>query len=344
MTMSTSLQSDDSPETVTAKLDEWGDERDVPETIVGYLRRETKRKPKSAPVRQSRLQNYAEWLNSVGLKPENATHKQVSEFLWSLEREGYANSTVKDHYRVLRHYYNYLEDWEEIIDEDNNPFEPLSSSDFGEEDTQKERERRKHKKYVSYDEKEMLKEHAPPPKLRNVLLIELLWQTGIRKEETSEIELSDVDREERSIWIWGKGSKDRTVFYRPSLDSLLDPYLNHARAEFFPAEKSKYLFVSQKSEQLSPSRISEIIREAADNAGILEELPPDVNGRSRWWPSTHRLRNGHAIEALRSSDITLRDLQLQLGHHSLEETEKYLQMLPEDRRKAYQSFGAHRSD
>lgn len=339
--MAVTIRPDDSPDEKDEKLANWERENDAPEKLVDYLNREYNRKPKSVSTRQTHLTQYAQWLNDMGLKPENADHKQVSEYLWGLERDGYAGSTVKAHYRTLRHFYNYLTDWERVIEE--SPIEPLSSSDFGEPDNGKDRERAKKRKYVRFEEKEKLKENVPSPKLRNVLMIELIWQTGLREREVVELEVSDINRDDRQITIWGKGGKRREVFFKPSLDSLLDRYLNFARPEFYGAD-GPYLFPSRQSQQLTRGRPTAIIRDAAENAGILEELPPDVNGNSRYWPGAHALRHGHAVEALRSPDITLRDLQQQLGHHSLEVTEKYLDMVPEDRRKAYQSFGAHRGD
>lgn len=344
--MAITIRSDDSPREAVHALARWGQKYDAPEWIVEYLRNEARRKPKSVSNRQTHLRKYAIWLNGKGLKPENANHKQVSKYLWSLESEGYANSTVKAHYRTLRHFYGYfLEDWEEVIEEEENPIDPLSSDDFGENGGDKEKQRAKHRKYVRKGEVEKLKENVPTPKLRNVLLIELAFQTGLREQELVELELSDIDPENRRIQVYGKGNKERKVFYQPSLDSLLDRYLTYVRPEFYYADESPYLFVSEQSPQLNRWRPTEIVREAAENAGILKELPPDVNGNSRSWPTTHNLRHGHAVEALRSPEITLRDLQLQLGHHSLEITaDTYLDMVPDDRQRAYQSFGAHRSN
>lgn len=339
------LDAEDTPDEFEEKLANWEYLHDAPDSFIEYLKREFKRKPDTVSTRQSRLQIYAGWLNDMGLKPEKVDHRQVSEFLWWMESEGYAGSTVKSHYRTLRHYYNYLEEWVGVIEEEENPFEALTSTDFGENGGEKDKHREKHRKYLRYEEKEKLKENAPTPKLRNVLMLELTFQTGMRQEEIVELEIDDINRDDRSISVWGKGGKERTVFYKPSLDSLLDRYLTYIRPEFYHADDSPYLFLTEQSNQLNQSTPGRMIRSAAENAGLLEELPPDVNGKPRYWPTWHSLRHGHAVEALRSPDITLRDLQMQLGHHSLEITaETYLDMIPEDRKRAYQSFGAHRND
>lgn len=340
--MATTIQSDDTPDEMAHALARWNRKHEPPEWILSYLQRECKRKPKTVTSRQMHLRNYVIWLNDMGLDPENCDHKKISEFLWDLQAKGYAESTVIGHYRTLRHFYNYLTDWEEVIKK--NPFEALSKSDFEDTNNGKGSDRAKQRKYIKYEEKEKLKENAPTPKLRNVLLIELAFQTGLREKELVKVELTDIDREDRRITVYGKGDKERKVFYQPSLDSLLDRYLNYVRPEFYYADESPYLFLSDRSKQLNRNRPGRIIKEAAENAGILKELPEAVNGNSRYWPTTHNLRHGHAIFALRSPEITLRDLQKQLGHHSLEVTEGYLDMIAEDRQRAYQSFGAHRSD
>ncbi|WP_255349684.1 site-specific integrase [Halostagnicola sp. A56] len=54
-------------------------------------------------------------------------------------------------------------------------------------------------------------------KLRDELIIRLLFQTGLRVSELIGIELSDIDQNNRSINVRGKGRKNRTVYYQPSL-------------------------------------------------------------------------------------------------------------------------------
>lgn len=341
--MAYTLSSEDPPEERDEKLENWREKFDAPDLAVDYLRHETKRAPDSADTRQTRIQNYVVWLNENDIAPEKADHKDISNFLWSLEEEGHAASYVRDHYRVIRHFYkSYLVEWEELLEEP--PTEKMTMADFGNGDNKKDKEREQARKYITYDEKELLRENVPSPKLRNELIIELIWQTGIRRKEVVEIRLDDISQDDRKIKIWGKGSKERNVYYKPSLNSLLEKYIKHVRPQYYYADKSDYLFLTRESDKMYKDRPGTVVRKAAENAGILKKLPDYQDGSPTYWPSTHRIRNGHAVHALRSPDITLRDLQGQLGHESLEQTEKYLEMMDEDRKRAYSSFGAHRGD
>lgn len=130
-----------------------------------------------------------------------------------------------------------------------------------------------------------------------------------------------------------------SVVFQPSLRNLLRRYDDGRRNDSVHRD-SPYLFISSHNPQMGDGRISGIVKEAAENAGLLKETGETVDGRTQTWPRAHNLRHGHAIEALRSPEITLKDLQQQLGHHDVTITsEKYLIMLPAERAEAYQHFG-----
>jgi len=77
--------------------------------------------------------------------------------------------------------------------------------------------------------------------VRDELVIRLMFQTGIRVSEVINVRLEDSVRDERSIRIRGKGTKNRIVAYPPTLDVLLERWVNvHREAEFHAAD-SAYL-------------------------------------------------------------------------------------------------------
>lgn len=131
------------------------------------------------------------------------------------------------------------------------------------------------------------------------------------------------------------------MFYQPSLDLLLDQWLDRGyRDSNLPAQSSPYLFLTQRSEQLHDSTVTDkVVKPAAQAAGIQEVMYEDQSGSKRYRVTPHALRHGHAINALKS-DIDVRRVQQHLGHSSLEITMEYLQFIDEDVKEAYERFEA----
>lgn len=187
-----------------------------------------------------------------------------------------------------------------------------------------------------------MKEPEPPPKLRNKLLIRLMFQTGVRTNEVPRIRLDGIEREERSIEIYSeKTGETRTVFYQPSLDFLLDEWLDGGYRRSFPtSHDSSYLFISRETGRFSDPMVNPIIRNAAEEAGIQEELYETKKDHTRKRVTAQTLRHSHAVHALKSG-IDVRTVQKHLGHASLEMTMRYLELIDDDVKDAYQAeFGS----
>jgi len=84
--------------------------------------------------------------------------------------------------------------------------------------------------------------------------------------------------------------------------------------------------------------INEIVKDAAENAGIQNVINRDALDRSRHRITAHALRHGHAVTALKSG-IDVRTVQKHLGHTDIETTMEYLQLIDDDVMEAYQRFG-----
>lgn len=189
-------------------------------------------------------------------------------------------------------------------------------------------------------EVKQLAECVPQLKLRNELIIRLLWQTGLRRSEAAIIRLDNIDREEQSIEIWSpKTDSWRKVYYQSSFDILLATWIDRGRRlSFSEAEESDYLFPTDRAEHIVPMQINEIVKKAAEEADIQEVMNRDAMDRPRHRVTAHALRHGHAVEALKPS-IDLRTVQKHLGHTDLETTMEYLQLIDDDVKESFQRFG-----
>ncbi|MFD1644658.1 tyrosine-type recombinase/integrase [Haloarchaeobius litoreus] len=296
-----------------------------------------KKAESSYETHYSNLKNFNCWLENQDERLTELRTLDLEDYFLEQMEQGYAPNTIASRYESVRALFNRLSGRFEAIEE--NPFEDLERKEFVEKDT------KKHNNadlvYVTPDEKEAMCENAPAPRLRNELIIRLMWQTGIRKVELNEIELDDLDREERRIEVWSNKSKEwRSVFYQPSLDILLDQWLDNGhRDSYMPAASSPYLFVTERSEQLHDSTVTDkVVKPAAEAAGIQEVMYQDQGGCKRYRVTPHALRHGHAVTALKS-DIDVRRVQQHLGHSSLDITMEYLQFIDEDVKEAYDRFG-----
>ena len=188
---------------------------------------------------------------------------------------------------------------------------------------------------VSQEEVRMMEENVGNPKNRNVLLIRLMYQTGMRRSEISELTVDDIDRNNREIKISSnvaKNDKMRVVAFQRSLDVLLSDWLDSGhREQWLGGQEMDYLFISTHGNQLAPESINEVVRKAAINAGINRELDYEpANGGSRWKITSHSLRHGFGHHMVHETDASLYEVSKIMGHSSVKITEEtYLDHEPD---------------
>jgi integrase/recombinase XerD len=293
--------------------------------------------------RELGLIQFTEWVENQNEETlEEFTPLRLEDYAIYLKQRGYGDTTVKDKFAAVSMLYEFLHGKANVIEE--NPVEEVNLNQADIVDyrnpTKKSDKLAEDIPYVTREQKEEMIEHCPGPKTRNELLIELMWQTGLRRKEAADITLNNLDRENREIQIRGKNDKSRVVFYQPTLDTLLRIWLEGGyRQSYNWAEKSDHLFLSERSGRLNPHQINQIIVNSAKNAGdIQSKMYTDGNGQNRYKITAHSLRHGFAVESLKNGmDIkTLADL---MGHDSLDTTKQYLQLITDDLRERYRKYG-----
>lgn len=286
--------------------------------------------------RRTDLRQFNEWAEQQGCEVIEMDSLEIEGYFLRLRQEGYAPNSISGKYSSIFNFYDTLAGKFDI--RESNPIADLKRSDYVERNTRKYDET--DVCYVTPQEKEHLAEHVSAPKLRNELMIRLLWQTGIREGELVEIKLDDVNRGRRCVNIWAPKTKEsRTVFYQPSLDFLMNQWLDGGyRSSKTYADESEYVFITRQSAQFRPENVNNMVKDAAENAGIQEIMYKDQAGQKRRRITSHALRHGHAVHALKSG-IDVRTVQKHMGHSSLEMTMRYLQLIDEDVKEGYQRFG-----
>jgi len=140
--------------------------------------------------------------------------------------------------------------------------------------------------------------------LRDKLVVSLLYCTGVRVSELVGIRVSDVDLEEGSVRVRGKGGRERVVFFDSRTRQLL--------AEYLPTVKGcEYLFPARGGEgHMHYVTVERIIRKLAKAAGLKKRVTP------------HVLRHSFATISL-AKGMDVREIQELLGHASLRSTQIY---------------------
>ena len=142
------------------------------------------------------------------------------------------------------------------------------------------------------------------------LLLELLYATGIRRSEASNLKTTDLDTGRSVVRISGKGNKERLVPFARYLGELLDAFLD-LRSRTFPGTDQPWLFLNKKGERLSPENIYYIVRKHLSAVTTVEQRSPHVLRHSF---ATHLSNHGADLNAIKEL----------LGHSSLAATQVYM--------------------
>lgn len=140
--------------------------------------------------------------------------------------------------------------------------------------------------------------------LRNKLIIHLLLDTGVRVSELVNIKVHDIDVEERIIKVFGKGSKERFVFFTSKTKELLINYLIKRKEKAI----TDNLLINYKGEKLTERSVQKIIKLVGEKIGL--DIHP------------HLLRHTFATDLL-NKGADIRMIQELLGHENLDTTQIY---------------------
>ena len=225
----------------------------------------------------------------------NINRYQVRDYLKYLDDKKLKNSTIARRISCLRSFYNYLL-LQKLVK--TNVFRNIRNPKI----------ERKLPNYLNYEEiDELLKniDTSTDEGIKNRCLIELFYATGCRVSEIINIKMKDINFNNRTIRIFGKGSKERIVYYGDYAAGYLNDYLNTSYND-----GCEYLFVNSKKEKLTIQEVEGIIKHIMDHISIKTHVTPHT---LRHTFATHLLNNGADIK-------TVQEL---LGHASLNTTGIY---------------------
>lgn len=165
---------------------------------------------------------------------------------------------------------------------------------------------------------------------RDALILTLLYETGARVSEVTEIKIGDIRQDKSAtIVLHGKGSKDRLIPLSEKTCKLIKSYLTRTQKDGVMF-KDKLLFSNRVGEKLTRAGVAYILKKYVDLARI--ENPALIPEKF----SPHCMRHSKAMHLLQAgvAIIYIRDF---LGHSSIKTTEIYAKSDEKTKREALES-------
>ena len=105
-------------------------------------------------------------------------------------------------------------------------------------------------------------------KRRDKVILTLLYSTGLRISELVNLLKRDIDFDERTIRVRGKGDKDRIVLFDEATKDLLIAYIEEDK------HYSEFIFINKNGDKLTPRYVQMMIKKYAKEAGIKKKVTP----------------------------------------------------------------------
>jgi len=257
------------------------------------------------------LDSCFQYLKSHNLNYLSINKDQIREYLKYLDTIKLKNKSIARHLSSLRMFYDYLLEKSLI---DKNIFKSIKTPKC----------EKKLPNYLDYEDLDKLLnafDLNKPLELRNKLIIEMFYSTGIRLSELVNIKLNDFNFSDKSLKVFGKGAKERIVYFGDYVVDLYNNYLN-IRDKLLKGKKSEYLFINNKGDNLTNSGVTNMLNMILKKISIKNDISP------------HTLRHTFATHML-NSGADLKSVQELLGHTNLSTTSIYTHISNERLRSVY---------
>ena len=173
-------------------------------------------------------------------------------------------------------------------------------------------------KFLSLEESKLLLDAVrndveSKSRLRDLCMITLFLNCGMRLSELVGLNLADIDREFAYIRVVGKGSKERIIYLNGACRTVLSEYLSADRlTESNRKLPEKAVFLSNRDRRISDKTVQAMVYKYLDAAGL---------GSKHY--SVHKLRHTAATLMYQSGNVDIRVLKDILGHEQLNTTQIY---------------------
>jgi integrase/recombinase XerC len=272
----------------------------VKQRFLAYLQYEKRYSSHTVTAYRTDLDQFFEYLSNQYNTTDilEATHPMIRSWLAGKMEQGVTARSVTRKLTTLKSFYKYLlrEGVMEV-----NPMQKIMSPKIS----------RRLPVFIEKDKMELLLDHidfgADYPGIRNKLILELFYSTGMRLSELVNLKETDLDFHHDTIKVLGKRNKERLIPFCNKLESLIKLYLEEKMKAF---GQTNGLFLTDKGNPIYARMVYRIVTGYLGEVTTLEKKSPHV---LRHTFATHLLNNGAELNAVK-------DL---LGHANLSATQVY---------------------
>lgn len=286
--------------------------KDYINSFLEYLEYELNYSKKTKATYAEALKDYATFLESKNFNFLKVTNEEAIMYKAYLISHGYSNKTSSLHLSSVRSFYHYLV---EINILRSNPFVGIKNPKI----------EKKLPNFLNDSEISVLYDNEvldSDLSIRNHLIIDFLYATGLRVSELVSIKVADLNFSDYSLKVMGKGSKERIVYFKACNLKLLDTYLNSTRNSILNNIPSEYLFISKKGTPLTTRSVEDIVKSFFIKRNIKNKVTP------------HTMRHTYATDLL-NNGADIRSVGELLGHESLNTTQIYTHVTSERLKSVY---------
>lgn len=286
------------------------------ESFLRYLEHEKRFSPHTLTAYRTDLEQFLQFLDHTFdiQSPTEVTHTQVRSWTVELLNEGKSTSSINRKLSTLKTFYRFLQRRHNL---DSNPMLKVLSPKTG--------KRLPH--VVRADELDTLFEQVKFPVdfvgQRDRVLLELLYNTGMRRSELINLKIEDLDFSQNVLKVLGKGNKERLIPFGQGLAKLVLAYIELRRQTFGESE-FPHLLLTKHGKPLYPKAAYNIVRKYLSAVSTVEKKSPHVLRHSF---ATHLSDNGADLNAIKAL----------LGHANLAATQIYTHNSIEKLKKVYES-------
>ena len=262
------------------------------------------------------LEQFYKFLQAEDIKSWQDVHYGViRHYLTLLYENGLSKRSVTRHLSSLRSFYHFLLR-ESVVE--HNPFKQV----------QLPKAEKAIPEFFYEEELEPLftiSDIHTPLGQRNQVIIELLYAAGLRVTELIQIKKEDIDFQLETLYVLGKGNKERYVPFGRKAAEALKTYLEGGRKELMKkVEEHQFLLVNQNGRPITARGVRHILNKMMEDAAMTQNIYP------------HKLRHSFATHLL-NNGADLRSVQELLGHSKLSSTQIYTHVTKDRLSQIYRS-------
>lgn len=280
--------------------------------FIKYLKNEKRYPETTITSYQKDLDNYYGFIKAKNINYITINKDEIRSYLKYLDELKYSKTTISRILSTLRHFYQYLM-IQQVVKV--NMFKLIKNP----------KKDKKLPNFLQSDELQKIFDSISletPLGIRNRLIVELLYASGLRVSELTNLSLDNINLSTKEIRVLGKGSKERIVFFGEYAKKYLELYLEESRPQLLNKTKTNILLLNNNGEPISTRGIQLVIDNVVRDAALKHNISP------------HVLRHTFATDLL-NNGADLKSVQELLGHSSLSTTQIYTHITNERLRSVY---------